>query len=155
MPERTKISQLSVLDDDERDDAEFRARDRAWSALVHLFDHYQRTENLNYETLGRRIKRSRSQVQRWLHSAFNMNLRSLGLLAEGLDAELVIDVRPRTKSQLGLNYCHPAESARARLVARGTNAEAVYKPAASASGQIRTAGDICGIDSSNLILVDA
>lgn len=117
MPNPRKIADLPSLDEDERDDACYRGRDRAWSSLVALYDHYSRTQNLTYEALGRRIKRSRSQVQRWLSSSFNMNLKSLGLLAEGMDADLVIDVRPRACSTYETNYCHPREAARARLAA--------------------------------------
>lgn len=155
MPDYPKISQLPPLDIDEREDAEFRARDRAWSTLIGLFDHYQRTEQLSYEKLGKRIKRSRSQVQRWLSSAFNMNLRSVGLLAEGLNADLIIEVRPRRLSAHGTNYCHPAEAAQARLVSRGTNADAVYKPVRASNQEVQTAGNMNAETTSNLVRIDA
>lgn len=110
---KRRIAQLPVLDEEARDDACYRAQDRAWSALVSLFDHYNRAENLSYEALGKRISRSRSQVQRWLGSSFNMNLKSLGLLAEGLDADLSIEVKPR-QAAAEAAYCHPREAARVR-----------------------------------------
>ncbi|HEX8578492.1 MAG TPA: hypothetical protein VF655_02720, partial [Allosphingosinicella sp.] len=60
-----------------------------------------------YEKLGARIKRSKSHVQRWLSSPFNMSLKSLGLLAEALDAELVITLEPRSAKQTSCG--HPGE----------------------------------------------
>ena len=118
MISRRRIAQLPPLGDEARDDASYRAQDRAWSVLVSLFDHYNRTENLSYEALGRRIKRSRSQIQRWLSSSFNMNMGSFGLLAEGLDADVIIDVRPR--SQADRETRHPREAARVRLETAAT-----------------------------------
>lgn len=112
------IAELPPLDDDERDDACYRGRDRAWATLVRLFDQYNREQGLTYEALGKRIRRSRSQVQRWLSSSFNMNLKSLGLLAEGLDAELIIEVRARVHDEDRGNYCHPQEAARALVAQR-------------------------------------
>lgn len=155
MPRLQKIADLPVLDDDAREDAEFRARDRAWSALIRVFDQHQRSEQLSYEKLGRRIGRSRSQVQRWLSSAFNMNLRSIGLLAEGLNADLVIEVRPRAPATPGANYCHPAEAAHARLITRATNAQADYKPAGSSARDVLTAGNINSETTSNLVTINA
>lgn len=113
MPDLVKIAELPPLDEDQRDDACYRGRDRAWSGLVSLYDHYNRSQGLTYEALGKRIKRSRSQVQRWLSSSYNMNLKSLGLLAEGMDADLMIEVKPRGSSTYETNYCHPREAARA------------------------------------------
>lgn len=107
MTENTVIAELPQLDDDERDDAAFRARDRAWAALVNLFDEYSRSQGLTYEALGKRVKRSKSQVQRWLSSPFGMNIKSLGLLAEGLDADLIIEVTPRQASSPRANHKHP------------------------------------------------
>lgn len=114
-----KIANMPPLDLESRDDACFRARDRAWIALVETFDHYHRNEGLTYESLGRRIKRTRAQVQRWLANPFNMNLKSLGLLAEGMDADLIIKVVPRQVLGAQGNYCHPREAARATASSRG------------------------------------
>jgi transcriptional regulator with XRE-family HTH domain len=107
------IASLMPLTDDERDDAEFRAKDRAWAALVERFEERRENEGLNYRQLGDRIGRSRKQVQRWLGSSFNMTLQSLGLLAEALDADLKITVTPRRQSDVRVNYTHPSEDARA------------------------------------------
>lgn len=118
MTEIIPIGNLQQLDEEARDDACYRARDRAWSALVILYEQYYRTQKLSYEALGRRINRSRSQVQRWLSSSYNMNLTSLGLLAEGLDADLIIEVRPRLPLCAALPRCHPREAAKARAATR-------------------------------------
>jgi hypothetical protein len=114
----TKIADLPVLTQDERDDASMRAKDLGWAALVRLFEEHVVTEKLSYQTLGNRIKRSRSHVQRWLGSPFNLSLGSLGLIAEGLNADLMITLRPRTAAQRGRNYCHPSEAAAGILIAR-------------------------------------
>jgi hypothetical protein len=106
-----KIADLPALTEEQRDDAAFRARDLGWSALVRAFDHRVSTERLTYQALGQRIKRSRSHVQRWLSSPFNLSLGSLGLLAEGLNADLVISLEPRVPIPLGKNSCHPSEAA--------------------------------------------
>lgn len=106
------IAELPPLDEEERLDAAFRGKDLGWSAIARLFDHYRRTENLTYSALGERIHRPRSQVQRWIASPFGMNLSTLGILAEGLNADLRIEVVPRTKSVFGANYCHPREAAK-------------------------------------------
>lgn len=124
-----KIADLPPLDEDDRDDACFRAQDRAWSTLARLFDHYSREEGLTYEALGKRIKRSKSQVQRWLSSSFNMNLKSLGLLAEGLDADLVIEVHARVGTNERSNYCHPQEAAQTLLAQREFAMAATNPPA--------------------------
>lgn len=123
---KIKVADLPVLDDDERDDACFRGRDRAWSALVGLYDHYHRSQGLSYEKLAKRISRTRSQVQRWLSSPFNMNLKSFGLLAEGLDADLVIEVVPRLPERQGSNQCHPRDEAYALQVSRAQTFGGVY-----------------------------
>ena len=111
----TKIAELPPLDEDQLDLACVRGPDRSWATLVKLFDRYHREQGLTYEALGKRIKRSRSHVQRWLAAPFNMSLKSLGLLAEGLDADLVIEVRPRVPEIRGTNYAHPSERAKERL----------------------------------------
>ncbi|HEY7809349.1 MAG TPA: hypothetical protein VIA98_03105 [Allosphingosinicella sp.] len=102
-----KIAHLPVLSEEQRDDAALRAQDLAWSLLAGLFDQYAATQKLTYEKLGARIKRSKSHVQRWLSSPFNMSLKSLGLLAEALDAELVITLEPRSAKRTSCG--HPAE----------------------------------------------
>jgi len=107
------------LNSDELEDAKFRARDRAWSAVVTEFLSREEREGLTYKRLGDRIGKSRSQVQRWLSSAFNMNIGSLGLLAEGLNSELEINLVPRCREGQRHNFCHPIESAHALIEARG------------------------------------
>jgi transcriptional regulator with XRE-family HTH domain len=104
-----KIASLPVLSEEQRDDAALRAQDLAWSSLAGLFDDYAHSQKLTYEKLGARIRRSKSHVQRWLSSPFNMSLRSLGLLAEALDAELVIRLEPRGQRAARKSYKHPAE----------------------------------------------
>ncbi|WP_257554167.1 hypothetical protein [Sphingobium sp. CFD-2] len=103
---------LPALEEDELDDAEFRAKDRAWAALVHVYEDRKECDGLNYQILGDRIGRSRKQVQRWLSSSMNMTLRSIGLLAEGMDADLDIQVRKRLACDPRANYVHPSEAAR-------------------------------------------
>lgn len=110
---KTKIADLPPLTQEESDDARFRGQDRGWAAVAGLFDHYAECESLTYQALGDRIKRSRAQVQRWLSSSSNMNINSLGLIAEGLDADLIIDVKPRAQVVAGTNRCHPCDEARA------------------------------------------
>ena len=107
------MGDLPALTLDEQDDAAFRARDRAWAAVVGLFDQYAVSQGLTYKSLGDRIGRKRSQVQRWLGSAFNINTASLGLLAEGLNADIIIELRPRVAKHWSDNKCHPSEEARA------------------------------------------
>lgn len=104
---------LPILDEDERDDAEFRAKDRAWAALIDVFEDRKQDDGLNYQILGNRIGRSRKQVQRWLSSSVNMTLSSVGLLAEGMDADLLIDIRKRQLGPHLPNHVHPSEAARA------------------------------------------
>lgn len=107
-----KIADLPALSLGERDDAAFRAKDLAWSALARVFDHYAETQKLTYEKVGERIKRSKSHIQRWFASPFNMSLKSLGLLAEALNADLMISLIPRAQSARGKNYFHPLEAVR-------------------------------------------
>lgn len=106
---------LPPLDEDERDDAEFRAKDRAWAALIEVFEDRKARDGLNYQILGDRIFRSRKQVQRWLSSSGNMTLGSIGLLAEGMDADLFIDVVKRVAVKPFTNHVHPSEVARATM----------------------------------------
>lgn len=112
-----KIAELPKLDEDALDDAAFRAKDRGWASLARVFDDYRRTQGLSYAQVGRRIGRSRAQVQNWLGSPFNLTLKSLGLLSEALDADLIIDVRPRSTMRHS-NYCHPIEEAQSVLQSR-------------------------------------
>jgi hypothetical protein len=116
-----EIKDLPPLTLEERDDASFRARDLGWSVLVDLFERYSQTESLSYQRLGDRIKRSRSHVQRWLSSPFNLSLGSLGLLAEGLNADLVIRLEPRSARSARSNYCHPSDAASGTVVSRGVS----------------------------------
>lgn len=109
------IARFPALNLNELDDAEFRAKDRAWSSLVSFYEEAKEADPaLSYESIGRRIKRSRKQVQRWLNSPFNMTLKSFGLLAEGLNADFSIRLIPR-EEVVGVNYCHPSEDARIAL----------------------------------------
>lgn len=112
------IAGLPPLTDEERDDAAFRGKDRAWSAVAELFDHYRRTECLTYSALGQRISKSRSQVQRWISSPFGMNISSLGLLAEGLNADLDIRLTPRVPVCWSTNHHHPREAAKSMRLSR-------------------------------------
>lgn len=107
MTKSIKIADLPVLNVEERDDAAFRAKDLAWSALARIFDHYAETQKLTYEKVGQRIKRSKSHIQRWFASPFNMSLKSLGLLAEALNADLMISLIPRDQLKGGNNQFHP------------------------------------------------
>lgn len=108
MPE-TRMEKLPQLSEEELEDACFRARDRAWAAVAGQFQDLAESEGLTYETLAKRIGRKRSQVHRWLNSACNMTLGSVGLLAEGMNSDIDISVAPRP--QVPTNRCHPAESA--------------------------------------------
>ncbi|MBA4755872.1 MAG: hypothetical protein H2050_13680 [Sphingobium sp.] len=112
------FSALPPLDLDELEDAEFRGKDLGWSSLVAVYEDRKENDGLNYEKLGKRIKRSRAQVQRWLSSPVNLTLRTLGLLAEGMDADLTIHVTKRMTPPASANYCHPSEAAAATLFAR-------------------------------------
>lgn len=112
------FASLPALDEDELDDAEFRAKDRAWAALVQVYENRKDADKATYQMIGDRIGRSRTQVQRWMSSSVNMTLKSIGLLAEGLDADLVIDVRQRTTPLLCTNYVHPSEAAKKYLAPR-------------------------------------
>lgn len=107
---------LPVLTEDERDDAAFRAKDRAWASLVELYDQRKAEDGLNYQVLGNRIGKPRAQVQRWFCSPHNMNMSSVGLLVEGMDADLHITVTPRQKVREGANYAHPSVRASAMIV---------------------------------------
>lgn len=118
------LAQLPALDDDAREDAMFRAADRHWIALGLLFDRYAKEQDLTYAALGKRIKRSRSQVQRWLQSPANMTLASAGLLAEGLDAYLEVSVIPRGPIETNVrNYAHPCVRAAEQFVVHYSNAQ--------------------------------
>jgi hypothetical protein len=107
MTKSIKIADLPALNEEERDDAAFRAKDLAWAALAQIFDFYAETQKLTYEKVGQRIKRSKSHIQRWFASPFNMSLKSLGLLAEALNADLIITLIPRAQPARGQNHFHP------------------------------------------------
>lgn len=109
-----KIAELPKLTIEEAGDASFRLRDRLWASVGDLFDAKAEEEGLTFAAVGRRIGRSRSQVQRWLASPTNMTSASAGLLAEGLDAEFVIHLEPRSERGPS-NYIHPCEDARVFL----------------------------------------
>lgn len=116
MPQTEHLSpsaKVPPLSTEEIDDAAFRASDLAWSVVLDEFTKQQEEAGLTYKALGDRICRSKSQVQRWLSSPFSMNIRSLGLLAEGLGVDLEIDLKKRSKPDPFLNYSHPAEQAKA------------------------------------------
>lgn len=110
---RQWIIDLSPLEEDEIEDAEFRGKDRAWSSLVKLFEERRVSEGLTFEQLGRRIGKPKTQVHRWMSSPFKMTLRAYGLLAEGLNGEIFIDVCARRSQIDGCNHFHPSERARA------------------------------------------
>lgn len=110
----SKVSELPALTQDEREVAAFRARDLLWAVIGDLFDRRQEEEGLTFAALGRRIGRSRTQVQKWLSSPHNMTMQSAGLLAEGLCADLMVQVEPRVHVAIhGYNHCHPADAAKA------------------------------------------
>lgn len=107
---------LPALTEDEIDDALFRGRDRAWVAVAGLFDHKCESQKLTYQALGDRINRKKSQVHYWLSGAGNMTLKTMGLLAEGMDADLEIKLVPRCVEDFSHNYCHPVVSAESTIL---------------------------------------
>ena len=112
MHEHQKITDLPALTEEQVDDARFRTQDQLWAVIGDLFDKRAETENLNYAELARRIGRTRSQVQRWLTSSHNMTACSAGLLAEGLNADLNVELVPRIQSvNRSVNYSHPCDDA--------------------------------------------
>lgn len=106
------VLNMPKLSADELSDAGFRARDRAWAALADLFDQLQEEEHLTYDELGKRIGKKKSQVHRWLASPCNVTLQSLGLLAEGMNADLYIQLVKRLQN--AGNSFHECESAALR-----------------------------------------
>lgn len=114
---KTLLADLPPLNEEAREDACFRAKDVAWAELAALFARYKDEEGLTYAQLGKRIGRSKQHVQRWLSSPFNLSIQSLGLLAEGMNAELSIHLCDRAKEAVGKNHCHPREDARAHVEA--------------------------------------
>lgn len=108
----TRVGDMPKLNPDDVADAGFRARDRAWAALADLFEHLREEENLTYEELGKRIGKKKSQVHRWLSSPSNVTLQSFGLLAEGMDSDLNIELIRRLGSRA--NTFHQCESAALR-----------------------------------------
>ena len=122
MPSDGRIADLPALSEEEQKLAAFRARDVLWALIGDLFDRYREEELLTFAALGRRVGRSRSQVQRWLSSPNNLTLQSAGLLAEGLDADFCMTIQPRVEEKFGNNYSHPCETAAATLVKTTVNA---------------------------------
>jgi transcriptional regulator with XRE-family HTH domain len=108
-----RIADLPPLTEEEREVAAFRVRDRIWAAIGDLFDRYREEEGLSFADLGRRIDRPRSQIQRWLRAPVNMTFASAGLLAEGLDADVVVRVERRSMPAVGVNSGHPSDDAAA------------------------------------------
>lgn len=104
---------VNPLSEEQIADARFRAKDRAWLAVADLFDRESEECGLTYQQLADRIRRKKAQVHRWIDCSSNLTLESLGLLAEGLDADVVISLDPRRTSPLSSNYCHPAVMAEA------------------------------------------
>lgn len=102
-----KLAELPILDEDAVDDARARSADRHWAELGRLFDRYAKEQGLTYAALAKRIGRSRSQVQRWLSAPHNMTFSSAGLLAEGLNADVVVQITPRLPQDWKCNYAHP------------------------------------------------
>lgn len=138
----TKIADLPPLTADQSGDASFRLRDRLWATVGDLFDAKVEDEGLTIAAVGRRIGRSRSQVQRWLASPTNMTSASAGLLAEGLDADFVIHLEPRTNVH-SCNYIHPCEDARVFLTTFvGATHEAEQISAAPATSAPRSVSRI-------------
>lgn len=109
------LNSLEPLSADEIDDAMFRIRDRLWAELADLYLKLSEESGLTYADLGRRIGRSRSQVQRWLDAPINMTLSSAGLLAEGLNADPEFKLLARCEHGRE-NRAHPCEEAKAQLV---------------------------------------
>ncbi|RYZ90712.1 MAG: hypothetical protein EOP06_07585 [Proteobacteria bacterium] len=104
----TVFQDMPPLTIDEIDDALFRGRDRAWLAAAGMFDQKRVEGNITYQALADRIDRKKSQVHYWLKSASNMTLKTLGLLAEGMDSDLEIRLVPRIAEVGFRNYCHPS-----------------------------------------------
>lgn len=111
-----KLAKMHPLTHEEAEDAAFRVRDRLWAEIADLFDKLQEEHGLTYADLGRRIGRSRSQVQRWLDAPINMTMSSAGLLIEGLNAD--IEVRICERLERLTNRAHPCDEAAAHLVYR-------------------------------------
>jgi hypothetical protein len=114
------LKDLGQLDEDELDDADFRPKDRAWSALVCLFEERKARENLTLEQLGNRIGKSRAEVHRWISSPYKLSFRGFGLLAEGLDADIEINLQPRCTVTRCANVAHPSEMARSWIELEST-----------------------------------
>ena len=112
----TVCQNMPILTEDEIDDALFRGRDRAWAAAAGMFDHKRETQKLTYQGLANRIDRRKSQVHYWFSGARNMTLKTLGLLAEGMDTDLEIRLVPRMMPIGNENYCHPSTMAASMIV---------------------------------------
>lgn len=109
-PGFVNFASLPALTEDERDDAKFRGKDLAWSLLVGLYDEWAADNDMSYKAVGDRVDLSKQQVQRWFDAPHNMTMSSFSLLAESLDADLVIKLIRRT-IPAATNSCHPADEA--------------------------------------------
>lgn len=113
-----KTGRAVPLTPEEVEDACFLARDKAWVAVADIFDQNNEAGTVTYQSLADRVGRKKAQVHRWIDSSCNMTLRSLGLLAAGLNADVVIKLEPKSRSHLGVNHCHPSEDAAAVVLLR-------------------------------------
>lgn len=111
----SRIRGLTVLDPEMLCDASFAAKDAAWVAVAELFDEKAERGEITYKALADRICRSKSQVHKWLNSSSNVTLKSLGLLAAGLNADVEIKLTPHVETSWKANRCHPAEAAAATV----------------------------------------
>lgn len=133
------LTTLPPLDQEDIEDAEFRAKDRAWSSLVRVFEAHRERDGLTFDQLGKRVDRERTQVHRWFSSPMKMTLRALGLLAEGLDADIEIRVIPRKPEARCPNHLHPSEAAQTMLK---FNLERVTVVVADTRGHPATVGTL-------------
>ncbi|WP_169794985.1 helix-turn-helix domain-containing protein [Novosphingobium barchaimii] len=119
--DRTAVMPLNAappLSPEDLDDACFRARDRAWAAVYGEFLDREEAEGLTYAALGERINKPRSQIHRWMSGPSNLSIASLGLLAEGMNADLEISLLPRSIPDAGRNHAHPLEDAVATVISK-------------------------------------
>lgn len=131
----TRVCDLPPLSESDVEVSQFHVRDNLWAAIVELFDQYREESSCSYATLGRRINRSRKQVQRWLSAPRNITIASAGLLAEGLDAELYVQVVPRKHREWWTNEVHPCDEARAFVGSFAARSKADVKPLANRTNQ--------------------
>lgn len=138
MTEEKRFSHVPLINltEDEIDEACFDAKDKAWVAVVDLFDQKREVESITYQSLADRIGRKKTQVHRWVDSSSNMTLQSLGLIAAGMDATVSIKLTPRKFDPALRNYCHPAESA-AEIVSLRLNRKVLLPPSSDGSREHR------------------